>query len=261
MKKKWLFYTVAHSKRFVGAAVNSAESFIKWNPDIKFVIFLLDEGDEYNWIASVNDIELKVIKEKDWKTFDQKYLDINKYYDVCFFKFGIAPKYLKEYEADYIGFVDADTLCMRELPLSRFHEDLDINSIIYATDPKLEDRITELLRTDINEVDPHDIFYLNSGVLFWKHNEGFQKLFNSFGLWVKDNIDELSKLPFADQTWLNIFLNNYCCNPRFDFLIYEMGYWWNLRTVLPDERCYIWHPGGRNSEGIENIKKYLEGKL
>lgn len=256
---KYHFYTVAHGERFINAAIRSANSFIHFNPDIKFtVLCLIDEGDDKLKKALMKKFTEELHSQAeamfitDYKHFDKKYLAINEYYDICFYKFTRALSYIDG--SEYICFVDADTLCMRPLKFSLIEPKLEKNLICVVGDPRREERLMELEKGGIKW--KYRNIYFNSGVVFFnnKNKSVFSKEFYQY---VNQHIDDLSKLPFADQTWLNCFFNNEFVKAQND--LFELGYWWNNRNELPDARSYIWHAGGRGSEGIENIeKKYKE---
>lgn len=239
------FYTVAHGERFIEAAKRSAESFERYNPGIKFTIFVLDDTE--NLELNPRGSRFNIVRVFDYGVMDKKYLEINKYYDILFFKFCIAPEYLKE--GKYIGFVDADTLCQCELPLSRLIEPLDNMNICVAPDPMDEVRCEELFN-NVHVEWFSEFKYFNSGVVFW--NRSMNDLFcDKFNSWVKSNMDMLSKCKFGDQTWLNLFLNG-------REHLYMLGWYWNFRGCIHHPRAYIWHAGGRDSEGIESIRKFLD---
>ena len=213
------FYTIYKGERFKRASEMCKMSFLKHN-DIDFKVFEA-EGE---WFK------------------DKKYPDDN----ILFYKFAIAPKYLAGYK--YICFVDADTLCLKKLPLDYIRKVLDNKRICVSTDPKLELRIGELERSKYGF--PRDGVYFNSGVVFW-NNSDTDIFIDLFYKWVIDNYKEIRvATKFGDQTWLNMFLNKH-----YDFRekLYQLGYWWNFRGLEKDDRAYIWHPGGRGSEGIEKM--------
>ena len=227
-------YTVAHGEAFMNCAVKSAESFVKHNDNIKYTIFVL--GDSLGivmWINGRGRIELRYIQ--DWKSFPPEFIKKKPFADVCLFKSAIAPKYLSG--SKYIGFVDADTICNHKLPFEFITEQLDKNKICVATDSKAYQRKSEL-----SNYYKDWTLYFNSGVIFY--DESIRCiLIETFYNWALDNTKLLSTLPFNEQTWLNIFLNKF-----YKKKLYELGYYWNMRSSINVKEAHIWHYGRKVAE-------------
>jgi len=206
-----IFYTVASGERFERAAEISKQSFERFGYKYKI---LKPEGNYFN----------------------EEQLKRNKYYNILYYKFCVAPALIDD---DQICFVDADTLCQRPLALGC----IDWGKLNAASDPA-SDRNKAQMGIDMD-------FYFNSGVAFF-NGDFARRLVNEFGPWVLEHIDDEEMKTYGDQTWLNLW----CLEQRIP--IKQLGYWWNNRNIQHDPRAYIWHPGGRGSVGIEQIQKHIE---
>lgn len=216
-------YTIASGARFIEAAERCADSFRMKCPGIRFTIFR-EPFPEY---FSAGIIEKKPCA------------------NMLLYKYAEAPFRLPGGEK-YIGQIDADCLCMCRLPLEYCIEDLQAGKFCASSDPKVE-----VNRREIDRVYPAIDWklYFNSGVAFWPRALT-PTLLGRYKDWVLDNIPTLAKIPYADQTWLNIWLNK---DLRRN-LLSEIGWYWNYRGTARHKRAYIWHAGGRDSEGIEILK-------
>jgi len=226
-------YTVAYGEKFLNCAIASAESFLKHNDNIKYTIFVLGASVVEKHIYEKGKFEIENIK--DWQSFSPEFIKKKPFADVCLFKSAIAPKYLSG--SKYIGFVDADTICNRKLPFEFIVEQLIQNKICVATDSKAYQRKAEL----------KDIYndwklYFNSGIIFYQENiKGILTV--EFYKWCLKNQDMLITYPFNEQTWLNIFLNK-----RHSEKLYELGYYWNMRSSVNVPEAHIWHYGRKVAE-------------
>lgn len=142
--------------------------------------------------------------------------------------------------------IDADSLCMCKLPFKNFDRYLKEDKFCAASDPKCEANTKEL---ENNFGIRRYTLYFNSGVCFWK-KEAFEKEFKKYKEWVLVNFDELKQFSYADQTWMNIFMNKF-----YSERLAEIGWYWNFRGCIKHPRAYIWHAGGRGSRGIECLKE------
>lgn len=225
-----ILYTVASGERFINAAIICRRSFLRHNPGIKFKIFVPSEEFDESVAGS---------QPFDLPEFPKKAKEKKPLISLLFSKFGLVNNFVDD---DIVGFVDADSYCQHKLPIEILREILDRSSIGAASDPKAAIRKIEIRKCGWSIPWP---LYFNSGVVFWSRKGG--KIISGFGKWFEDNLDRMIRLPFGDQTWLNIYLA-LCATPE------DIGYFWNHRGINPDPRALIWHPGGRDSVGIEKIK-------
>lgn len=235
------FYTIAHGKRFAESAVRCADSFVSKNSGLKFTVFVDD-------LCGVPRGTSDVIKTVIPPYFNAGALAVKPYANLLLHKFARLPFAVPGKEK-YIGQIDSDCLCMCKLPLEYFVEDLDAGKFCASSDPKVE-----VNKREINAIIP-DIYwrlYFNSGVCFWPRAET-GNIFHVYESWVLKNQKMLWSLKYQDQTWLNIWLNQYHQEK-----LSEIGWYWNYRGTARHKRAYIWHAGGRDSEGIEVLKAEYE---
>ncbi len=228
-------YTVAAGKRFIDAAILCRRSFLEKNEGIEFRIFIPSR--EYR--SSIEGAEpFEIPRLADHLVRAKPLIGL------LFAKYGLVHLGL---QSDYLGFIDADCYCLNPLPLPQLLRVLGMANVGAVGDGKAMIRTLELRDAGISTKWRH---YFNSGVCFWCRGA-----LAPFAGWFKKNADRMVRLPFNDQTWLNIYLN------ESDRKLYELGYFFNCRGgPSPDRRLYIWHPGGRGTKGIEYIKKYEEDK-
>jgi len=242
--KDFCFYIVAKNKRFIDAAIRSANSFLYFNPDIAFKIFILGKN---------NSTEKILFKDIEIINISDYHININipsnkqSFFDICFFQLAEAPKYINN--SKYICFLGADTLCLQKLPFKYLINPLEEKKICVTPDAKSGIRKQELY--DIIDIS----LYFNDGSMFWNIQDN-KIFYEEFKRYIINNIEELSKLPFYDQTWMNIFMNTF-----YKEKLYEIGYFWNFRGSVKNDKAFIWHAGGRNSDGIEQIKKVYDNSI
>lgn len=231
-------YTIASGKRFIDAAILCRKSFLRHNPDIKFKIFI-PSGEFDESIAGAHPFDLPV--------FPAEIVKRKPLVSLLFSKFGVVNHLIKD---DYIGFIDADCYCRQPVFTMSLRKILDRGYFGVTSDAKVMIRKLEIEDCGYPLVWK---LYFNSGVVFWKTGPASQ-IMGRFGEWFRSNIDWLTHLPFGDQTWINYYLNT-----SGGAVLYDLGYFWNFRGRYLDPRTRIWHPGGRDSTGIEDIKR-LEAK-
>lgn len=236
-------YTIAKGQRFIDAAVRCAYSFVEKNPGMRFTVFVIGKND-FMFPKNPN-IMLEFTKLP--KYFTPEIMEKKPCADILFFKYADAP-FMLETNARYIGQVDADCLCMCKLPIEYIAEYLKANYFLAATDPKVE--------VNKQEIFPYENvkwkLYFNSGVCFWPRKFTKEYL-GSYKEWTLDNIEHLIQIPYADQTWMNIYMNHFYADA-----LREIGWYWNFRGCVRHPRAYIWHAGGRDSEGIEMLAEEFE---
>ncbi len=245
--KSFCFYTVAHETRFIDSAIRCANSFLYYNKKVTFIIFLMEDCK----LSASQKLELnaeaivKNIKHYEYFT-DPKVLKRKPHINICFCKFCIAPKYIPD-GFKYICFVDADTWCLKKLDLDIIVSHLDDYRMCVTQDPKAEKHIEVLMKSKFG-YNPHHNLYFNTGVVFWNSKMNYI-LIQHFSKFITENLYDLIKLNANDQTWLNIFYNNY--RPLSEIM--QIGWYWNCRGPIKHPYAYIWHGGGRSKVGIEKI--------
>jgi hypothetical protein len=229
------YFTISAGDDFFKSARLSASSFKRHNPQCQYTIFNLNGGSrtyEENGYTVIEDVIPSVLPIKEEYPYD----------NILYYKFCIAP-FRIESTTGMFAFVDADTYCMRPI-----NEDLfDKRAFNVAGDPHTLKRKTELKKYAIST-------YFNSGVVIY--HKCMIPVLHGYKYWLINKYQQVKEsLFFSDQTYLNIYLES-TNTKRVD-----IGYWYNLRTLLPDLRCYIWHPGARGCKGMDMIIAYREGKL